>query len=118
LIAANSIRLFSISFSKRFNLFPYFFSPRRAILQGVIFMSGTPKRIYIKVLAEFDFDGKIIPLRIEVADGRHYDIDRFIRSERRAASGGGQTIRYEIKVRGQTRYLFHDVNTNQWFLEV
>lgn len=81
-------------------------------------MSDVPNRVYVKILAEYDLDGKITPLRLELADGRRYEIDRLVRVEHRASSGGGQTLRYEIKVRAQTRYLFRDISTNQWFAEV
>lgn len=77
---------------------------------------GVPKRVYIKVLAEFDF-GCVTPLRIELDDGRKYEIDRLIRVERRApASGGGGMLRYEVRVYSKTRYLWRD--GDKWFVEV
>lgn len=35
-----------------------------------------PRKVYIKVIAEFDTVGAITPLKLEWEDGQRYDVDR------------------------------------------
>lgn len=71
---------------------------------------------YVQVIASFDADGRITPLRIVWDDGRHFDIDRVL-DRRRAASlkTGGTGIRYTVRVHGRTTYLFFE--DPRWFVE-
>lgn len=71
---------------------------------------------YIDVIAKFDTDGKIVPLKIIWDDGHEYEIDR-ICDIRKAASlkAGGAGIRYTCRISGQQRFLF--LEENKWFIE-
>ena len=75
------------------------------------------KRIYIKVLAEFDETGKILPKELHWEDGRHFEVDRV--NEMRMCSStkaGGQGMRYACMIMGRLIYLFRD--RNRWFMEL
>ena len=71
---------------------------------------------YVSVTAAFDPDGNILPLRINWADGRHFEIDR-VTDIRYAASlkAGGAGIRYTCRIKGHERYIF--LEENRWFIE-
>ncbi len=73
-------------------------------------------KINLKVTADFDLDGKIIPKVIEWEDGRIFAIDRVL-DMRRAASlkAGGVGMRYICRICGKTVALFND--ENKWFME-
>ena len=76
----------------------------------------SPHKVYVKVRADFDFDGKLIPLLFRTEDGAPQRIDRVL-DVRPAASlkAGGQGIRYTCRVRDREIYLFHD--RDLWFIE-
>ena len=73
-------------------------------------------KIYVKVRADFDFDGKLRPLLLRTEDGAPQRIDRVL-DVRPAASlkAGGQGIRYTCMIQGQPLYLFYD--EPHWFIE-
>lgn len=75
------------------------------------------RKVYVKVLALFDLDGKIMPVSFTWDDGKQYEIDR-VHDVQRAASlkAGGQGIRYTCMVRGKEVYLFREFD-NKWFME-
>ena len=73
-------------------------------------------KIYVKVRADFDFDGKLRPLLLRTEDGAPQRIDRVL-DVRPAASlkAGGQGIRYTFRVDGRELYLFYE--DPYWFIE-
>lgn len=73
-------------------------------------------KIYVKVRADFDFDGKLRPLMLRTEDGDPLRIDR-VTDVRQAASlkSGGQGIRYTCRVNGHVLYLFYE--DPYWFIE-
>ena len=73
-------------------------------------------KIYVKVRADFDFDGKLRPLLFRTEDGAPQRIDRVL-DVRQAASlrAGGQGIRYTCRVGGNQLYLFYE--DPYWFVE-
>ena len=73
-------------------------------------------KIPLKVNADFDLSGKIMPRSIEWEDGRVFAVDRVI-DVRRAASlkAGGTGLRYICRICGRTVALFND--ENKWFME-
>lgn len=73
-------------------------------------------KIYVKVRADFGFDGKLLPLMLRTEDGAPQRIDRVL-DVRPAASlrAGGQGIRYTCRVDGRELYLFFD--DPYWFIE-
>lgn len=78
-----------------------------------------PVKAYIKVMGTFEIDGSFTPTKIEWEDGSLYDVEKVVRFAPRASScGGGPTMRYEVKIWGQTKYLFRETDTDKWFVEV
>ena len=74
------------------------------------------RKVFVKVTASFDTDGRITPLSLEWEDGRLYTIDR-ITDLRRAASlkAGGMGLRYTVIINGKQSYLFYE--GTKWFVE-
>ena len=70
---------------------------------------------YIRVVAEFDEVGEILPLAIRL-EGRTFRVDR-VDDVRQASSlkAGGQGIRYTCQVHGVALYLYRD--DTHWFME-
>ena len=70
---------------------------------------------YIKVIAEFNLEGQIIPLALTLNDQR-YKIDKvkFI-STAASLKSGGQGLRYTCKINGKEWYLF--LEDNRWFID-
>ena len=73
-------------------------------------------KIFVKVTAEHDIDGKAKPLRLNWTDGKQYEIDR-VTDVRQAPAlrAGGLGMRYTVKIRGKEVYLFED--EGRWFVE-
>ena len=73
-------------------------------------------KIFVKVTAEHDENGKTKPLALTWTDGKQYDIDR-VADVRLAPSlkGGGLGMRYTVRIGGKEVYLFED--EGRWFLE-
>lgn len=72
---------------------------------------------YVCVTAQFDCEGRIMPMKVHWEDGRTFEIDR-ITDIRRAASlkAGGAGIRYTCLLLGKQRYLF--LEDDRWFVEI
>ena len=95
--------------------------PRRSVLRKMKMTIPSYKLVSImksplKVNADFDLSGKIMPRSIEWEDGRVFAVDRVI-DVRRAASlkAGGTGLRYICRICGRTVALFND--ENKWFME-
>ncbi len=73
-------------------------------------------KIYVEVIAHFDIDGEIIPMKIRTED-EWFEVDR-VRDVRPAASlkSGGAGIRYTCTVEGRPTYLF--LEETKWFIEL
>lgn len=74
------------------------------------------RKVSVRVLAEFDEQGRLLPRSITWEDGRRFAIDRVL-DVRQAASlkVGGSGLRYTCRIAGQEVYLFCD--DNRWFME-
>ena len=74
------------------------------------------RKVYVKVTASFDTDGRVTPLSLVWEDETLYTIDR-ITDIRRAASlkAGGMGIRYTVIINGKQSYLFYE--EPKWFVE-
>lgn len=74
------------------------------------------RKVYVGVIARNNEDGTVIPLSIQWKDGQLYEIDEIL-DKRRAAStkAGGIGIRYTVRVRGHSTYLFYE--EPKWFVE-
>lgn len=81
-------------------------------------MHGVQRREkrYVEVIARFDEDGGLTPLRVIWEDGVCYEIDRVL-DRRRAASlkVGGIGMRYLVEIGGKRTYLFYE--EPRWFVE-
>ena len=77
---------------------------------------SNPHKAFVKVRADHEIGGRIIPLKFREADGEPVIIDRIL-DIRPAPSlkAGGQGIRYTCRISGQQTYLFLD--ENRWFVE-
>ena len=74
------------------------------------------RRVYVRVVVEYDEAGGTCPLSIAWEDGRRFKEDRVL-DVRRAAStkAGGQGMRYTCRILGHETYLFED--NGRWFVE-
>lgn len=77
-------------------------------------MSELYKR-YVDVLVLMKKDRQMVPYALLWDNGRKYSIDKILQVEKRASQVGGGGIRYEIRIRGQSRYLFFE--KDRWFIE-
>lgn len=73
-------------------------------------------KVYVEVIARFDVEGGLHPMRILWEDGRSFAIDR-ITDIRKAASlkAGGAGIRYNCIIHNRPTCLF--LEENRWFVE-
>lgn len=82
-------------------------------------------KVYVPVVAAFDKDGILLPLKLSWEDGSTYIIDRVIDIRPAAAmKAGGQGDRYTIRINGRQSYLFFERNASltgnkigRWFVE-
>ena len=71
---------------------------------------------YIEVHAKMPPTSWPLPLKIIWDDGKTYEIDKILDIKKRASTkGGGAGIRYLVKIKNQTRYLF--LKDYSWFIE-
>lgn len=76
-----------------------------------------PHKQYVKVRADFDFDGRIIPVMFRAEDGPVVKIDRVLDICKMASTkAGGQGIRYLCRIQDKEVALFHD--RDEWFIEI
>jgi hypothetical protein len=87
--------------------------------------ASQPIKVYVPVLASFNAEGVLTPLKLRWEDGRSYTIDK-VSDVRPAAAqkAGGQGDRYTITVCGKQSYLFFERDTSlhgnrlgRWFVE-
>lgn len=75
-----------------------------------------PLKIYVKVRADFELDGRIRPLIFRAEDGPACRIDRIMDTrEAPSLKAGGQGIRYTCRVGERIVMLFYD--EPYWFIE-
>lgn len=74
------------------------------------------RKVFVKVLAQFDEEGNVHPVNITWEDGRKYEIDKVLDVRRACAMKvGGTAIRYTVRINGRTTCLFED--DGKWFVE-
>ena len=74
------------------------------------------RKVFVKVLAEFDQQGRLWPRSIVWEDGRQYGVDRVLDvAPGVSLKAGGCGIRYTCRIEGRQVYLFQD--ENRWFME-
>jgi hypothetical protein len=82
-------------------------------------------KVYVKVSADFDADGILIPTSLTWEDGTVYPIDRVLDIRQAPAlKAGGQGDRYTVVINGHQSYLFFERNASiagnnlgRWFVE-
>lgn len=85
-------------------------------IEGV-FLEENEHKLFLKVRADHEFDGRIRPLMFRTEDGPPAIIDRITDVRRAAATkAGGQGMRYTCRVGERELYIFHDRDV--WFLEI
>jgi hypothetical protein len=74
------------------------------------------RKVFVKVLAEFDSEGQVKPVSITWEDGRVFPVDR-VTDARRAVSlkAGGTGMRFTCIIRNKPVYLFYE--EPRWFME-
>lgn len=74
------------------------------------------RKVFVRVMVEYNEHGQVRPCSLTWEDGRHFDIDR-IMDIRQSVSlkVGGSGIRYTCRIRGRPAYLFQDGNL--WYME-
>ena len=73
---------------------------------------------YVEVIADMDEDGRVVPLEVVWADGRHFAVSKILDVRRRASMKvGGTGICYTVRVGGsrESTYLFRE--GDRWFVE-
>lgn len=74
------------------------------------------RKVYVDVVAEFDTDGNIKPLRLTWEDGTVYEIDRVLSSCRAASrKAGGIGTRYSCRIMNQMTFIWKE--DDRWFVE-
>lgn len=74
------------------------------------------QRINVEVIARFAIDGCITPLQIIWSDGRTFEVDKVLASQRAASlKAGGQGTRYTIRIGCKQAYLYFEDPI--WFVE-
>ena len=82
------------------------------------------KKKYVKVIAEFDEDGRITPIQLIWDDDRRFEISKVSNVGRVASSVGGTGYRYTITIENKERYIWlEDVKFDKaigarWFIEI
>ena len=75
-----------------------------------------PYKAYVEVIADFSADGRMKPLKIVWENGRTYEVDRILRTDRGASlKAGGAGIRYVCRILGQKVELYYEEN-GFWFV--
>lgn len=96
-------------------MYDWYYSPEKN--QGTL-QNLRVDRYYISVLAAFDENGKIKPLRLKLADGRKCDIDEILETrDAPALRDGRQSTRYVCRI-GESETIINLFYENpRWFIE-
>ena len=74
------------------------------------------RKIYVSVLAHYDIDGSITPLKIIWKNNKSFSIDRITQKIPAASlKSGGYGMRYTCMIHGYMRYLY--LEETRWFIE-
>jgi len=76
-----------------------------------------PKRVVVKVNADFDLDGKVAPRSVTWPDGRVFTIDRILDVRPGAARSGGSGTIYTCRIEGHEIPLYFDLCHEVWFMD-
>jgi hypothetical protein len=71
---------------------------------------------FVPVIAKFEEDGKITPLKILWEDGREFEVDCVLDMRPRASlKAGGHGVRYLCRIRKKDVYIYYEAP--KWFVE-
>lgn len=77
------------------------------------------KRIDVGVTAKFGAEGGVIPLSVHWRDGREFEVERVLASERAPSHSDARLpIRYICLIREEKRYVYFEPEMLRWFVEV
>ena len=77
------------------------------------------EKVYIEVVVRFLKEGGMRPLWLSWKDGRTFEIERVLDVGRKPARVGAVLpVRYACLIRGREKYLYYEIETARWFLEV
>ena len=79
------------------------------------FQNKTLYKRYVTVVVETDKLGKLTPLHLVWDEGKIYKIDAILEIRKAASIVGGCGILYIVKIQGQSRRLYYELN--RWFIE-
>lgn len=69
------------------------------------------RKVFVKVFAEHQLDGSVVPALITFADGISYRVDQVLKVEdMHEIDKNKKGIRYTIEIAGKTAYLFDDLD--------
>lgn len=75
------------------------------------------RKVYVKVNADFDVYGRILPRSFVWEDGQTYEIDRVLHIDRAASTRvGGVGWRYSVRIQGKQKYMWLE-DDMKWFME-
>lgn len=83
------------------------------------------QKVYVKVSAVFEENGRMLPRSLKWEDGTEYPIDRVLDIRQAAAQkAGGHGDRYTVSIAGKQSYLFFERDASaagnvvgRWFVE-
>lgn len=74
------------------------------------------RKVFVDVLAQYDTDGRILPVQITWEDGRTWEVDRILDMRPGASlKVGGAGMRYLVRIGHTETYLF--LEESKWFVE-
>lgn len=79
-------------------------------------MSTYPTKVFVPVVAYYDIEGNITPLKIVWTNNILYSIDKITQKIPAASlKSGGYGMRYTCMIHGHVRYLY--LEETRWFIE-
>ena len=74
-------------------------------------------KLFVKVVADFEFDGSLTPNTVFLENGQAFHIDKITDIRWLASSRSGKPkIRYACLMHGRQQYLYYE--NNRWYLPV
>lgn len=75
------------------------------------------KRVFVKVLLDVDFYGKITPKELTWPDGKKYMVDRVLDVRPAPAKSGGSGMRYLCRICGHDVPVYHCNIRGKWWCD-
>ena len=69
------------------------------------------RKVFVKVFAEHEIDGSVVPVLITFADGVSYKVDQVLKVEdMHEIDKNKNGLRYTVEIGGKSAYLFDELN--------